>query len=172
MTRTTTARILTLCLALACILPAAAKVDVDHDSSVDFSVFKTYAWITGTHAASPLYHKRIVTAIDEAMADRGMQLVEGEADIYLLYHASLTSEQVVNVDSYGYWGRGWAGAGTTTVDVYDIQVGTLIVDMLVGADQDLAWRGIGDDSFTNKAEKNEKKINKIVGKMFRLFPPE
>jgi hypothetical protein len=44
--------------------------------------------------------------------------------------------------------------------------------MLDGASGDLVWRGMGDDTFTAKAEKNEKKINKIVGKMFREYPPE
>ena len=167
------ARIFAIILVLACVLPVAAKVEVDYDRDVDFSGIKTYAWMTGTEAENPLYHKRIVAAIDQHMAEKGMQLVEGDADIYILYHASLSTERVVDIDDFGYWGRGrWGGMGSTTVDVYDIQIGTLIVDILAGADRDLAWRGMGDDSFTSNAKKNEKKINKIVGKMFREFPPE
>ena len=173
MKRIYSVRLLATILVLACVLPVAAKVAVDYDIDVDFSGYKTYAWMTGTEAESPLYHKRIVAAIDQRMAEKGMQLVEGDADVYILYHASLNRERVVSIDDFGYWGRGrWSGMGSTTVDVYDIHVGTLIVDILAGADRDLAWRGIGDDSFTTNAKKNEKKINKIVGKMFRKFPPE
>ncbi len=163
--------IVSMVLALAFILPVAAKVNVDFDKEADFSGYKTYAWMTGTEADSPLYHKRIVAAIDLRMEEKGLQRVEGEADIYILYHASTDIERYVDVDNFGYWGRrrGW---GATTVDVYDIQVGTLIVDVLDGSSRDLVWRGVGDNSFTTNADKNEKKINKIVEKMFRKFPPE
>jgi len=158
-------------LILALSLPALAKINVDFDRDADFSGYKTYAWLPGTEAKSPLYHKRIMAAIDLRMEERGYTRVEGEADLYVLYHASLSTERYVDVDDFGYWGR-WRGWGSTTIDVYDIKVGTLIVDILDGGSRDLIWRGAGDDSFTSKAEKNEKKINKIVGKMFRKFPPE
>ncbi len=78
----------------------------------------------------------------------------------------------MHVDNFGYRGS-WRGHGASTVHVQEIKVGTLIVDMLDGDSTRLIWRALATQTLpTNpKPEKIEKKINKVVGKMFRKFPP-
>ena len=45
--------------------------------------------------------------------------------------------------AYGWgWGGGWAG-GTTTTQVRDILVGTLVIDIADAKKNQLAWRGMG-----------------------------
>ena len=36
----------------------------------------------------------------------------------------------------------------------------------------LIWRGSAEDTLSDKAEKNEKSLDKGVAKMFKEFPPE
>jgi len=36
----------------------------------------------------------------------------------------------------------------------------------------LIWRGSAEDMVSNKAEKNEKNLEKGVAKMFKKFPPD
>jgi hypothetical protein len=70
-------------------------------------------------------------------------------------------------DSRIRWG-GWATA-TTTVDTYE--VGTLIVDLFDMSTKRVVWRGVATGTIAEKPEKNVKKIDKAVGKMFKHFPP-
>jgi len=36
----------------------------------------------------------------------------------------------------------------------------------------LIWRGVSEETLANKPEKNEKKLDKAVDKMFDHFPPK
>ena len=48
--------------------------------------------------------------------------------------------------------------------------GRLMVDFV--KDKDLVWRGIADNIMvTMKPEKNTKKINKAITKLFKKYPP-
>ena len=67
-------------------------------------------------------------------------------------------------------GWGYYYGGTAYVD--KIPAGTLRVEMEDPRTQKLVWRGRGSDYLSEKPEKVEKKINKVVEKMFKKFPPE
>ena len=71
---------------------------------------------------------------------------------------------------YGGWGPGGMGTSTTTVNEY--KEGTLVLDMYDSNSRQLLWRGTATDTLSDKPEKNEKKLNKAVEKMFDKFPPE
>jgi hypothetical protein len=58
---------------------------------------------------------------------------------------------------------------TTTVD--KIPVGHLTVDVGDARTKKLLWMGNADDTLSDKPEKNEKKINNALDKMFKKFPP-
>ena len=170
--------VFTLGLLLA--LPAAASVSVDFDEDNDFSGYKTYSWVDGTPAKNDLSHKRIVEAIEAQLAAKGLTQTEGKADVYVAYHGAVDAQQRLNVSNYGYgtWGgyrgyRGWGVSGSTSVTSYDVHIGTLIIDIIdTGTDQ-LVWRGHAEKELAYKPnpEKSRKKLNKILGKMFRKYPP-
>jgi hypothetical protein len=50
--------------------------------------------------------------------------------------------------------------------------GTLIVDMSDPNTKQLIWRGVGQDTLSNKPSKNEQKLEKAVEKMFKNIPPK
>ena len=58
---------------------------------------------------------------------------------------------------------------TTSVD--NIPVGTLVVDIYDTSSQHLVWRGLANDQLSDKPEKDIKKLEKAVDKMFEKFPP-
>ncbi len=172
--------------ALALVLaPAAqAKINVDYSDDADFSSYKTYAWKDGTPVDNQLIERRIRAAIDEQLAAKGWKKVEGEADCYLLTHASVEGQTRVDVNNFGYAGHGWGGwggwhgyghpgaFGSTSVNVREVQIGTLLVDILDGASGDLVWRAVATGTVRNNPSKSEKRINKGAAKMFRKFPPQ
>ena len=161
--------------ALLVVLPALAKVTVDFDKSVDFSMYKTYALRPGTPAKDPLMQKRIQGAVDAELAAKGLTKTEGAADLYVATHASSKNEKQIDVNNLGYAGyrwHGWGGWGPTTVNMYEIPIGTLIVDLLAGKSNELVWRGVATETLSDNPQKVAKLINKVVTKMFKKFPPK
>jgi hypothetical protein len=50
-------------------------------------------------------------------------------------------------------------------------VGTLVVDMFDAKTKNLVFRGTASDEISDKAEKNQQKVEKASAKMFKNFPP-
>lgn len=156
----------------------AQKVNVDYTKDTDFSAYKTYSWAEGTRAANPLGHQRIVAGIDAQLAAKGWQKVEGDSDVVVIYSAATTTETQINTfDSGGPWGGyrwgrwGGYGGGTSTTTVQKIPVGQLVVDMADVKNKSFIWRGTASDTLSDKPEKNQKKLDKALAKMFKNFPP-
>lgn len=72
-------------------------------------------------------------------------------------------------DNFDGWLWGGFGDATTYEETYD--VGTLVVDMFDTMSKKLIWRGSASDILAGKPEKDEKKLEKAVEKMFEHFPP-
>ncbi len=165
-----------LCVAVVSLIGAAdAAVSVDFDKEADFSGYKTFAWKEGTLAQSTLMHKRIVRSIEAQLESVGLTKTEDEPDVYVLYHVALKQDRRISVDDFGYSHR-WRGPhyGGGDVTVFDVNVGTLIVDMLDAGSEEGVWRGMAQRDLppTPNPDKMEKKLVKVLGKMFRDYPPE
>jgi uncharacterized protein DUF4136 len=174
-------------LALAVLLvPAlvlAQKVSYDYDKSASFGSFKTYALKDGTKVGQQLIDDRIVAAIEAQLATKGMTKVQDNPDVFVIYHVAFDKEKDISTYSSGYgggygpygygWGGGWGG-GTTTTQVRDIVVGTLVIDVADAKKSQLAWRGMGVREVDTQAkpEKRDKSINEAVKKIFKNYPPK
>ena len=163
----------TLLLLLVLVSWPAMAVSVDYDRENDFSRYKTFAWREGSPARSEMNEKRIRDAVNAKLEAAGLVQVEGKADLYVVSHVSVKGKTRVDVEEVGYGGY-WSGYYTSVVHVREIEVGTLVVDMLDGATESLVWRGLAQKQLKGKGYHSveaEKLINKIVGKMLRNYPP-
>jgi hypothetical protein len=154
----------------------AQKVNVDFDKQANFSGYKTYAWASGTRAKNPLMDQRIIEGIDSRMAAKGLQKVDANAnpDLAVLYHAAVGAETQISTMNTGYggWGYRWGGGmGTSTSTVEQIPIGTLSLDIGDAKTKKLLWLGTATDSLSDNPDKNTKKINNALDKMFKKFPP-
>lgn len=159
---------------ITCGILTAAKVNVDWDKQASFTGYKTYAWEKGTPARNPLMDQRITEAIDAELSAKGLQKVElsQTPDLVVLYHAAVNVEQQLNTTSMGGgWGAHWGGNGMSTTTVEKIPVGQLVVDIGDAKTKKLLWLGKASDTLGDNPEKNTKKINEVVKKMFEKFPP-
>lgn len=162
----------TLLLLLAMVSGAAMAVSVDYDRENDFSKYKTFAWREGNPARSEMNEKRIRDAVNANLEAAGLVQVEGEADVYVVSHASVEGSTQVDVEQIGYGGY-WGGYTTSVVHVQEIKMGTLMVDLLDGATEKLVWRGIAEKKLKGKGYASveaEALIKKIVGKLFKKYP--
>ena len=145
-----------LVIAVAVVLsPAmlfAQKVSYDYEKTANFAGFKTYAFKDGTKVGQPLIDDRIVAAIEQELAAKGFTKVDANPDVFVVYHTTFDKQKDISTFSSGYgggygpygwgWGGGWAG-GTTTTQVRDILMGTLVIDIADAKKGQLAWRGMG-----------------------------
>ena len=165
------------------VLAMAQKVSYDYEKTADFTAFKTYAFKDGTKVGQPLIDDRIVAAIDAQLAAKGLKKVEANPDVFVVYHTAFDKEKDISTYSSGYgggygpygwgWGGGWAG-GTTTTQVRDVLVGTLVIDMADAKKNQLVWRGMGVKEVNTNAnpEKRDKSINEAAKKIFKNYPPK
>jgi len=171
---------------LGLLIPALAlaqKTTYDFDKTGDFASYKTYTMKDGTKVGQPLIDDRIVAAIDAAMASKGFTKSDANPDVVVVYHVAFDKQQDISTYSSGYgggygaygyrYGGGWA-SGTSTTQVRDILIGTMVIDMADAKKGQVVWRGMGvkEVNTTAKPEKRDKSITEAVNKIFKNYPPK
>ena len=157
----------------------AEQVKTDYNRTADFTHYKTYSW-GKLQTTNPLWVDRIKTAVGSALAAKGWTEVESGGDVSIMALEMTKDHRTLNTyydDFGGGWGWRWGGGlgdgfgtSTTTEDTYT--VGTLVVDLFDTNAKKLVWRGSASDTLSDKSDKNIKKLNMAVQKMFEHFPPE
>lgn len=168
---------LILCAAAIALMTCSpVHVTRDYDSGTDFSRYMTFKWVkqeqrvpAARKAEHSLLERRVKSAVDTELAEKGLRKVTGRADILVAWH--IGAEDKVNVERYGYrYGpRGrWHG---TNVQVHHYKEGTLIVDFVDPDEKFLVWRSTAVGSM-RYFTKGEHEIQSTVEQMLEDFPPE
>ena len=160
----------------------AADVKTDYDRAADFGRYKTFCW-QKVETKNPLWIERIKTAVSAALTAKGWSQAESSSacDVAVMAMEIKRDHDSVNTfyDNFGsgWGGWGWRGFGaggfgesTATTETY--QTGTLIVDLFDAKSKSLVWRGSATDTLSDKSEKNIKKLQSSVHKLFEHFPPQ
>ena len=148
-----------------------ASVKTDYDHQADFSHYKTYSWISAK-GSNELWSERIMQDVDQQLAAKGWTKAESGGDATVSAFGRVRNEQTLNTfyDGLGGGWR-WGGFGESTTTVENTPVGSLVVDIFDSSTKKLVWRGTATDTLSEKPDKNEKKLEKAVGEMFKHFPP-
>ena len=74
----------------------------------------------------------------------------------------------------GFYGGGWGGwgGGPAVTRVEQIPVGTLVVDLYDSRTHKLVFRGVSTSDVSTHADKNTRRLNISIDKMFKKFPPK
>ena len=163
---------------------SSISVVTDYDREANFTALKTFTWIPqpsyvigntdAARARNDLLDKRIKNAVNNELATKGYLQESENPDFLVAYHTGL--KEKVDVTSYGYGygprSRYW-GWGGSTVDVYQYEEGTLILDIIDAKAKELIWRGAGTKTLERDPtpEKIEKNVTKGVAKILEKFPP-
>lgn len=162
-------------VALLGTIAVAQSVNYDYDRAVNFSKFRTYAWVRGTVLKDELNHKRVVSAIDSQLLSKGLSRVDGEreADMLVAYHANFDENLQITGFSSGY-GLPRFGHASGMATAQKIVSGTLIVDLMDAQTRSIVWRGSAERDLdpSAKPEKRDKNINKAAEKIFKQYPPK
>jgi uncharacterized protein DUF4136 len=164
----------------------APDVRTDFDSSAEFSAFRTFAFtgLTDTDQGgvldNSLLRKRIEEMVRQQMTAKGLRQVDLEEHPDLLVHFWVGVKEKERVESTGptvgpypgpYAGP-YAGRGYGTVTTYEYKEGTLIIDLMTPAKNDLVWRGSIVGILSNSKEENMQLANQGIIKAFEDYPPK
>gem|GEM_PF-837271 len=161
---------------------ARAKMNVDFDPDLDFSKFKTFAYIGGVEHLVMLQlnpneiRDRVHEAVARELTKRGLKEVKREENPDLAVRYFANSESQVNVAATGDWGGfdpfildNWSytyelWSATTTRE------GSLMIDLIDVKRKDLAWRLFLEQKILN-IDKVWPKVNQEITKGFESYPP-
>ena len=166
-------RFLTLFAVVLALATIALAMDVktDFDHHANFSQYKTYSFAK-VETPDPLWDDRVKEAIDRALSAKGWTRVPSGGDVSIVAVGTTREKQTLQTFYDGFDGWFWGGFGQSTTYVEHYPVGTLIVDLFDTNTKKLIWRGSATDALTGKPDKDEKKLEKAVSKLFEHFPPQ
>jgi hypothetical protein len=165
---------------------SSVVVNSDYDPSANFLGYQTYGWLaTPTESTgdprlnSPLLDARIRNAVETQLKAKGYTKANtGSPDILVNYHVMVRGALDIRTinDVYGYGPRhlrGWGAAGSTT-HVRQVEEGTLLLDFLDPATQNLLWRGTAKGFVEPSLHptEREKRIQDIIKRILDQFPPK
>jgi len=169
-------------VSLAMLAPSfAQQVETDFDHQANFS-HKTYSW-QEIKPANSLWDSRIKNAVDTQLTAKGWTPVFSGGDVAIVAIKMTTTQKTLETFYDGFdggFGGGWGwrrvggfsdSFGDATTTEHDYKDGTLVVDMYDAKTKQLIWRGSSEDMLSDKAQKNERNLDKGVAKMFKNFPP-
>jgi hypothetical protein len=93
-----------LCLLLLLAGGAAAQeVHTDYDHEVDFSKYKTFAWVASKSPTEGFADKRIKHAVEQQLKVKGLQLSAGAtSDLYIVYKVGVTQRTSASETDFDY----------------------------------------------------------------------
>ena len=150
---------------LPLVLIRSPVVNVTWKRGTEFGAYETYSWIEGADAPTKLSHQRIVSAVENELAIKGWWRDEEEPDVQLSYYAS--SKDEVTIDSP--YRTSWYD--DATIRVRRIHEGTVLLDMVDAAENELVWRGIVTEALSDNPRRNDSQINDTIRKLLDGFPP-
>ena len=163
-------------------LTATAKINLDFDPDLDFSKYKTFAYIGGVEnlvmlQLNPdLINIRIHRMVVRELEKKGLHEVNPNQspDLVVRYWAS--SESQVNVAVMGNWGPygpyigSYWGNTYNSVTASNRREGTLILDLIDPKVKNLAWRLYLTRKLSDP-DKDWKRADEEFTEGFKSYPP-
>lgn len=148
----------------------------DYDRSANIEAYRTFGWLPDELIEArnnPLYYnelndKRIKNSVAEQLEARGYQYSKENPELTIHYHIIIEDKTVMRTDPYGYYyGPYWARSEVT---VFEFREGSLIIDLMDAATNNLVWRGWMNPFMRNEnPEKAEEQIKEAVLMIFTKY---
>jgi hypothetical protein len=149
------------------------KTSVAWDEKADFARYKTWMWKDDGSIRDPTWNRRFQSVMEDELAKHGLKRVTADPDLWVVVHGRINAE--TRVESYSpAWGYGWGyWASPSITTVYEIPVGTIIVDLVDPKTKELVWRATAGDTIrANKEnEEREQRLRDVLAGLFAGFPP-
>jgi hypothetical protein len=155
-------------LLLVLALAGCHGISVDHevDPSADFTRYKTFDWLSvPPQAQTAVRDASLQDLIARELVAHGLQQKSQDADLMVAVQRSIEG----NLNTTG-WGYEQSPSGR--LRHYELQEGTLVIDLVDPKTHRSVWRGTAEGAFkfsTDPAEK-QKMMADLLHEMFNGFP--
>jgi hypothetical protein len=161
---------------------AKAKINVDFDPSLDFSKFKTFAYIGGVNKLEfrqldpNLISNQVHAGVSQALIQRGLKEVKPDQQPDLVVRYLANSQSKLVSAAVGDWGEFGPLIGDYWAYTYDMMTAetsldaSLIIDLIDLKRKDLAWRVYLNQKITDDDTIWPKVLGQI-SKGFASYPP-
>ena len=154
------------------------QVHTDFDPDYDLWTYKTFDWgqkVDIEEGKNPFHYnelndKRIKSAVQDQLANRGYLLTENQPELILHYHIIVEDKSTLVTEPNDYnYSSYWMRMETS---IYSYREGTLILDLMDSKTNNLIWRGwaVAPLNSSYKPAEIEKLINITVARIFKKFP--
>ena len=161
-----------------------AKVATDFNPNLDFSKYKTFAYIGGVESLvrlqlnPDLLNNRIHRAVVRELTAKGLREVQPEENPDLVVRYWVEAElnaQVTGTADWGVYGSYYGGYWTvmyTTMSTPVTHKGALGIELIDTKARDLAWRlFVSEKIIHNDPDKIWKTADSNIIKAFKSYPP-
>ena len=150
---------------------STVSVFTDHDSGVDFSKYKTFAYFKpgiDKVEISDLDKKRILRSLDLGLKSKGLER-SNSPDLLVTFETKSKERVYVN----NYLPYGWYPFAYNYPYSYGYSrvQGTLFVSLIDSKNQQLIWQGKGVGVLNEYTNNRDKMINDFVVKILEKYPP-
>lgn len=125
-------------------------------------------------SSDQLVGEDIKRAVDDQLAQKGLEKVDNSADLQLAYHLVIREEKSVDLTGSGFGGRGYGWwDGSVQGQTGTIPVGTVVIDVYDSSRHQPVWRGDASKTVDLKKDpdKNYKNLQKAMAKLLKNYPP-
>lgn len=171
-------------LLLLCAATANAKMAVDFNPNLDFSKYKSFAYIGGVESLvrmqlnPELLNNRMHRAVVRELTGKGLREVQPEEnpDLVVRYWVEAESNaQVTGTAHWGMYGSYYYGYWTvmyTTMSTPVTHKGLLGIELIDANARDLAWRlFVSEKIIHSDPDKIWKTADSNIKKAFKSYPP-
>ena len=163
---------------------SSVTVNTDWNSSLDFTQYKTFAWLPDTvdKDLEPFAQQRLTQAITAELVKHGLTQVTADPQLYVTYRAkrSSTTQYTTVSTGYGYgggWGGwygygGYGGMGVSTTSQQQIPMGNLIVVLVDPKLNQMVWRSNAKAELADDQQGRAEQLQSAMSQMFSQFPPK
>ncbi len=161
----------TLIVPLLLLLSAAGcrsniNVQAVADAEVDLAGLRTYQLMAASpQAATMVSETDLLQMVGDRLDAKGLRRDAQNPDLLVAIHRSV--EGVLNTKGSGYEFK------DGRMHRYELQSGTLVVDLVLASSREVAWRGTASGAFRFDAVPEERKqlLTEVLDEMFADFPP-
>ena len=157
------------CLVPVCLVFAACSgisVHSTHNPSVDFAALKSFDWLsTPPEIRNTVEDASMRDLLGAELASKGLWRSKEKPDLLVAVHRTI--EGSLNTRGSGYEIR------DGRIRTYELQEGTLVVDLIAAANKEGVWRGTATGTFRFDALPEERReiLTGVFRDMFADFPP-
>ena len=117
---------------------------------------------------------RVKALVTQEMEERGLRKVDGNADLLVNLGVVISDEVQTREtdirDAPIYVGTRNYHWESEEVVVREYQQGTLMMDVIDAANQEMIWQGVAKSTMTSNREKMAKRVEQAVAQLFKSFP--